>query len=127
MIGVKMSVEGAGRGVRGIAALGLVVAAVGIVLQRAAGVSMPLVPPGLVLLVVAAALTVFVRWRWAPAFGVLVAVMEAIALGVGGADDLVNSEATGVMLATWVRAIGVVVALVAGVASLRSPARVAHA
>ncbi|GIF78549.1 hypothetical protein Asi02nite_80670 [Asanoa siamensis] len=88
---------------------------------------MPLVPPGLVLLVVAAALTVFVRWRWAPAFGVLVAVMEAIALGVGGADDLVNSEATGVMLATWVRAIGVVVALVAGVASLRSPARVAHA
>jgi hypothetical protein len=107
-------------GVRGLAAWGLIVAAAGICLQRIAGVDMPVVPPGLVLLVIAAAVIAFTRWRWAPAIGVLVAISEAVALAVGAAN-LVEIESVGILLSTWVRAIGVVVALVAGVAALRKP------
>jgi hypothetical protein len=116
-----------GEAKRGIAAVGLIAAAAGIVLQRTAGVEMPLVPPGLVLLVVAAALTLFIQWRWVPAFGVVVALMEAVALAMGGVTDLFDAGTVGVLLATWVRAIGVVIALVAGVASLRRPAKVSRA
>jgi hypothetical protein len=117
-MGADMSTEA--RGVRRIAAVGLIVAAVGIGLQRVAGVEMPVVPPGLVLLVVAAGLIAFTRWRWAPAVGVLVALAEAVALAVGGAAGLVDTGAAGVLLSTWVRAIGVVIALIAGVAALRT-------
>jgi hypothetical protein len=58
----------------------LAVAGIGIVVQMIAGVNYPAVPPGLVILLAAAAVVWFVPWRWAPLIGVLVGAF----LVVGG-------------------------------------------
>jgi hypothetical protein len=101
-----------------VTVVGLIVGAAGIVLQRVAGVDMPVVPPGLVMLVAAAVLIVFTRGRWAPAVGALVALAEVLALVMtGAAGDLLGGAPAGAVLAIWVRAVGVLVALVAGVAT----------
>jgi hypothetical protein len=105
-------------GVRLAAAVGLAMGAVGIVVQRVAGVDMPAVPPGLVMLIVAAALVAFVRWRWVPALGAVVGLAEVLALAMTGSlADLVDISQSGVFVGTWVRTVGVVIALIAGVAA----------
>lgn len=51
---------------------GLVVAATGILMQYFSGVEgFPLIPPGPIVLLVAAALIAFGSWRWTPAVGVI--------------------------------------------------------
>jgi hypothetical protein len=93
---------------------GLAVGAAGIVAQRVAGVAMPVVPPGLVLLVVSAVLLVVTRWRWPLVVGGLAAVAEVAAV-LAGAGKLTEFAEPGVAAASWVRLAGVVVA-VAGAA-----------
>jgi hypothetical protein len=105
------------RGTRLVTAGGLVIGAAGIVLQRFAGVDMPVVPPGLVLLVVVAALIAFTGWRWIPAVGVVLALVEIAVVLVGSATNLIDVDPVGLFLATWARAIGVVIAIIAGVAA----------
>jgi hypothetical protein len=111
------------RGARKLTVAGLAVGAIGIVLQRLAGVDMPIVPPGLVMLVVAAALIGFTRWKWAPVVGVLIAAAELAAVSIGGLSKLTEVEQMGVFLSTWVRAVGVTVALLAGVVATVSGLR----
>ena len=70
----------------------MVVAIVGIVIQIAAGVDYPPVPPGPIILAVAVALVLFTRRRWAA----IVAVIVPVFLTVGGtiaflADDEMHS------------------------------------
>jgi hypothetical protein len=103
------------RGSRLLTVAGLVVAAAGIAFQRVAGVEMPAIPPGLVMLLVAAALITFTRWRWAPALGALVALAEVIAVTIGASDVLTDLSPVGTFLATWVRTIGAATAVGAGV------------
>jgi hypothetical protein len=50
-------------------ATGLVVAALGIVIQIVGGIDYPAVPAGLVMLVVAAGLVASARWSWMPFVG----------------------------------------------------------
>jgi hypothetical protein len=105
--------------------LGLIVTAAGIVILKVAGVAMPVVPPGLVLLVVAAVLVATVRGRWAVIVALLVALSEAIGFAASGsAAGLVSTGALAVLTGTWVRLVGTVVAVVAGAQALREPAAV---
>jgi hypothetical protein len=65
---------------RGWAGAGLLLAAAGILVQIAGGADYPAVPPGLVILVVAAALVLLVPGRWALGLAALAAVF----ISVGG-------------------------------------------
>lgn len=101
-------------------ATGLVVAAVGIAIQIIGGIDFPAVPPGLVILVVAAGLVAFARWRWVPYVGVVVPLF----LLVGGTIAIANEDETNrtdvvSLSGTVIQAIGLVVALIAGLQVLR--------
>jgi hypothetical protein len=60
---------------------GLVVAAAGIMIQYMSGVNYPTIPPGPIILLVAAAVVAFGRWRWSPVVG----LVAALFLSIGGA------------------------------------------
>jgi hypothetical protein len=101
---------------------GLVLGAVGIVVLRFAGVAMPPVPPGLVLLVGAAALVAAVDRRWPAVVGVLVAAAEIAGFVLtGGLADLVTGPTAGVLIGSWARGVGVAVAAVAGIVAVLAP------
>jgi hypothetical protein len=105
---------------------GLLTAAVGIVIQIIGGVDYPTVPPGLIMLGVAAAVMAFVRWRWIAVVGVVVPLF----LLVGGARaatfraNLSHPAHLGAFTGTVIQTIGVLVALGAGVLALRKPSSV---
>ena len=101
-------------------ATALIVAAVGIVVQIIAGVNYPAVPPGLIILLVTAALVLFIPWRWGP----LIAVFASAFLLIGGlanADSrshLTHVGHPGPFIGTWIEIAAIAVALVAGIAAL---------
>jgi hypothetical protein len=95
---------------------GLAAGAIGIGILRMTGVAMPVIPPGLVLLLAAALLVVLVRRRWTPAVGALVGLAEIIGIvATGSLADLAEVSPVGVFVGTWIRTLGVVTALIAGV------------
>jgi hypothetical protein len=67
-----------------LTAAGLVLCGAGIGILKLAGVDMPTVPPGLVIVLVAAVAVVFLPWRWAPVLGVLAALAEAAGFFASG-------------------------------------------
>jgi hypothetical protein len=98
---------------------GLFAGAAGIVAQKIAGVAMPTVPPGLVLLLVAAGLMLNPRWRWAAVVGVLAGVAEVAGFfGSGTGARLFDLGELGTAAASWLRLAGIAVAVVAGVVTL---------
>ena len=101
-------------------AAALAVAAVGIIIQIIGGVNYPAVPPGLIILLAAAALVAFLPWRWAPVFGVLAGAFMVIgAIAAANARyDLTHPGHPGAFIGTWIQLIAVVVAMVAGVRAL---------
>ncbi|OLT09358.1 hypothetical protein BJF78_30850 [Pseudonocardia sp. CNS-139] len=113
-------------GARGATVIGLLAGAAGILVLRFAGAAMPAIPPGLVLLVAAAGLVAFGPWRWAPVVAALVALAEVLGFVLSGSYyGLVAVDAPGILVGTWVRGVGIAVALVAGVAAAvghRAPA-----
>lgn len=103
-----------------LASTGLLVGAAGIVLQIVGGIDFPVVPPGLVILVVAAGLVAFARWRWVP----FIAVVVPLFLLVGGTVAIANEDEPNrtdvvALSGTVVQAIGLVIALIAGVQLVR--------
>ncbi len=98
----------------------LIVAAAGIVVQIIAGVNYPAVPPGLIILLVAAALVLFVPWRWVS----LIAVFASGFLLIGGlanADSrshLTHLGHPGAFVGTWIEIAAMAVAVVAGITAL---------
>jgi len=102
------------------AAAALAVAAIGIVIQIIGGVNYPAVPPGLIILLAAAALVAFLPWRWAPVFGVLAGAFMVIgAIAAANARyDLTHPGHPGAFIGTWIQLIAVVIAVVAGVMAL---------
>jgi hypothetical protein len=105
---------------------GLAAAAAGIVIQIASGANYPTVPPGLIILLAAAALVaVGNRWRWTPLVGVLVALF----LLVGGAvapqarDQLGDPAQVGIFLGTVIQLLALVIALIAAAAAARQSFR----
>jgi hypothetical protein len=101
-------------------AAALTVAAIGIIIQIIGGVKYPAVPPGLLILLAAAALVAFLPWRWAPVIGVLAgAFMVFGAIAAANARyDLTHPGHPGAFIGTWIQLIAVVVAVVAGIAAL---------
>jgi hypothetical protein len=106
----------------------MVLAVVAIVVQIAAGVDYPTVPPGPIILTVAAGLVAFTRWPGAR----VVAVIVPLFLTVGGTiaflvgDDIAlrhPDDDVVAFLATAVQMVAVVVAFVAGVRALREGRR----
>jgi hypothetical protein len=101
-------------------AAALAVAAAGIIIQIIGGVNYPAVPPGLIILLAAAALVAFLPWRWAPVIGVLAGAFMVIgAIAAANARyDLTHPGHPGAFIGTWIQLIAVVVAVVAGVMAL---------
>ena len=82
----------------GLTAVALLIAAVGFVTQMVAGVTdTPTIPPGLVVILVAAGLVAFVPGRWTPLAGVVAGVFNLVASIVVDAVDRLGdpSPATG--------------------------------
>lgn len=104
---------------------GLLVAAVGVVIQIASGVSYPAVPPVFFILLVPVALIAFGGWRWTPLVATLGGLFLIVGLfGSGAAARLADTGRPGGVggsLGLWVQMLGVVVATVTGVvAALQS-------
>jgi hypothetical protein len=73
---------------RNLTLVALLAAAAGFVLQMVAGVTnTPTIPPGLVVLLAAAALVALTSWRWAFLVGVAAAVFNLLAFVIVGAVD----------------------------------------
>jgi hypothetical protein len=101
---------------------GLVAAALGIMIQIASGADYPTIPPGLIILLVAAGLVALgARWRWTTIIGVVVPAF----LLVGGViapqarDQLGDPGQVGVFIGTVIQLLALVIALAAGVAAAR--------
>lgn len=97
----------------------LLVAATGFVIQIVSGVVVPTVPPGLVILVVAAALVAFAPWRWIPIVGVVVGLFLLVGFFASGAVvSLLEPSQLGVFLGAWVQFLAVTVAVVTGIVAV---------
>jgi hypothetical protein len=94
----------------------LLVAAAGFVIQIVSGVDVPTVPPGLVIMLVAAGLVAFLRWRWIPVVGAAVGLFLLVGFFASGAvGSLLDPSRLGVFVGAWVQFLAVIVAVVAGI------------
>jgi hypothetical protein len=120
--------SGAGRGKAGrmtsrtlvrSTALALLVAAVGIVVQILGGADYPAVPPGIILLLIAAGVVWFGPWRWAPLAGVVAGAFLVVGLFVADqASRLLEVDTVLDTLGLWIQMLAVVAATVLGVLTL---------
>jgi hypothetical protein len=99
----------------------LLAAAVGIVIQIAAGVDYPAVPPGLLMLFVAAGLVAFGPWPWVSFIGVIVPLFLFVGgiIAPTGRDNLADPGDFGQFAGTLIQLVAVAVALTAGLLALR--------
>jgi hypothetical protein len=101
---------------------GLVVAAAGIVIQIASGAEYPTVPPGLIILLVAAGVVALgIRWRWTSLVGVIVPLFLLVggALAPQARDQLSDPTRVGVFIGTVIQLLALAIALIAGVVAAR--------
>jgi hypothetical protein len=110
--------------------VGLVVAAAGIVIQYVSGVDYPTVPPGLIILLAAAAVVAFGPWRRSPFVGLVAAVflsiggLTATIAGDGFSETLGDPGEVGGFAGAVIQIAGLAIALPAGiVAAKRSSGR----
>jgi uncharacterized membrane protein len=103
--------------IRAVTAAALVTAAVGIGVQILSGADYPPVPPGAVILVVAAGVCVLWRRWWAPVIAAVVALFLLVGAVVtpNVADQLDQPAGSGLFLGTVVQLAGVVAALVGAI------------
>ena len=103
----------------------LLVAAAGFVIQIVSGVEVPTVPPGLVILLVAAALVAFAPWRWMPVVGVVVGLFLLVGFFASGAvGSLLEPSELGVFLGAWVQFLAMIFAVVAGIVAVSQNYRI---
>src|SRR5215203_7386658 len=95
----------------------LLVAAVGIMIQFFSGVDFPPIPPGPIILLVAAALVAFGPWRLAPAIGVAVSLFILVGFFASGqvGRPMFDPGWFGRFVGVWVLFLSVIVAIVAGI------------
>jgi hypothetical protein len=102
-----------------LSALALLVAAGGIVVQILGGADYPVVPPGIILLVVASGIVWFAPWRWAPVAAVLAGVFLIVGLfAAGQASRLVEVDTVLDTTGLWIQMVAVVVAIVTAVQAM---------
>lgn len=103
----------------GVTAGALGVAAVGIVVQIASGAPYPSVPPGLIIVLVAAALVWFAPWRWVPLLGVLAGGSQVFGLfAAGQSGRLLTFAPVGDSVGLWIQLLGLCAAVIAGIAAV---------
>jgi hypothetical protein len=94
----------------------LLVAATGFVIQIVSGVDVPTVPPGLVIMLVAAGLVAFLPWRWIPVVGAAVGLFLLVGFFASGAvGSLLDLSRLGVFIGAWIQFLAVIVVVVAGI------------
>jgi hypothetical protein len=108
---------------------GLVVAAAGIVIQYVSGVDYPAVPPGLIILLAAAAVVTFGPWRWSPFAGLGAAVFLSIGgaiatiAGNGFSETLGDPGEVGGFAGAVIQIVGLAIALPAGIVAAKRGSR----
>jgi hypothetical protein len=106
-------------------AAGLAVAAAGIMIQYVSGVDFPTIPPGPIILLVAAAVVVFGPWRRAAAVGLVAAAFVSLGgaiatiAGNGFSETLGDPGEVGGFVGAVVQLAGLMIALPAGVVAVR--------
>ena len=96
----------------------LLVAAAGFVIQIVSGVAVPTIPPGLVIMLVAAGLVAFLPWRWTPVVGTAVGLFLFVGFFASGvADNLLDLSRLGVFTRAWIQFLAVIAAALAGIAA----------
>ncbi len=111
---------------KALTAFALLIAAVGIYVQIAGGnvPDYPAVPPGVIILIAAAAIVWFVPWRWAPVAAILVALFMTFGLfAADQATRLIEVDTVLDTLGLWIQTVAVAVALVTAVVALARPRR----
>jgi hypothetical protein len=101
---------------------GLAVGAIGIGVLWASGVEFPFaIPPGIVILLVGAAVVGIAPWRWAPAVGAFLGLFVTVGFLISptGIPNFLGRHGTSVAIGTWIQMAGVLTALVAGVIATR--------
>jgi hypothetical protein len=99
----------------------LLVAAAGFAIQIVSGVDVPTVPPGLVIMLVAAALVAFGPWRWTPVVGVVVGLFLLVGFFASGSvASLLAPDRLGVFVGAWVQFLAVIVTVVAGILAVQN-------
>jgi hypothetical protein len=107
-------------------AAGLVLAAGGIMIQYVSGVDFPTIPPGPIILLIAAAVVLFGRWRRAPVVGLVAAAFVSVGgviatiAGNGFDSTLGDPSEVGGFLGAVVQIAGLAIALPAGIVAVRS-------
>jgi hypothetical protein len=99
-----------------VTVVALLVAAAGFAIQIVSGVDVPTVPPGLVIMLVAATLVTFRPWRWTPVVGVVVGLFLLVGFFASGAvGSLLDPGRLGVLVGAWVQFLALIVTVVAGI------------
>jgi hypothetical protein len=94
----------------------LLLAAAGIVIQIFSGIDFPTVPPGLVILLLAAALVGFGPWRWTPVVGPVLGIWLLVGFSLSGeAGRLLDPSRFGGFAGLWIQLLAIIVAIVTGV------------
>jgi prepilin signal peptidase PulO-like enzyme (type II secretory pathway) len=109
----------------------LLVTAAGIVIQIFSGIDFPTVPPGLVIVLVAAGLIAFGPWWWTPVVGAILGVWLLVGFSLSGeAGRLVDPSGLGGFVGLWIQLVAVIVAIATGIVAtarnLRAGARPAR-
>ena len=93
----------------------LLVAALGFAIQIFSGIEVPTVPPGLVILVVAAALVALLPWRWVPVVGAFAGLFLFVGFFASGAlGNLLDPSRFGVLVGAWIQFLALIVAVAGG-------------
>jgi hypothetical protein len=106
---------------RSLLVVGLVLAALGTLGEYLSGVpGFPLVPPGPIILGVAAVAVALLPWRWAPAVGLVVALFILGGALVSGVPLtlLLTPGVVGQFLSALVQFVGLLLAIAAGIVAL---------
>ena len=93
----------------------LLVAALGFAIQILSGIDVPTVPPGLVILVVAATVVALLPWRWVPVVGAFAGLFLFVGFFASGAlGNLLDPSRFGVLVGAWIQFLALIVAVAGG-------------
>ena len=93
----------------------LLVAALGFAIQIFSGIDVPTVPPGLVILVVAATVVALLPWRWVPVVGAFAGLFLFVGFFASGAvGTLLDPSRFGVLVGAWIQFLALIVAVAGG-------------
>ena len=93
----------------------LLVAALGFAIQIFSGIDAPTVPPGLVILVVAATVVALLPWRWVPVVGAFAGLFLFVGFFASGAlGNLLDPSRFGVLVGAWIQFLALIVAVAGG-------------